>query len=155
MDSNPIITRMRRAIAHRVRRLPAAAARGLVVAALACACFPAYAQTCTFSSTGTALTFPTLDPSAAATATATMDVVVRCIPASITPTWAFSGANGSAPLRMRHATQNAFIPYTIDATRLGGGANEQWRITGTVLGANYANATVGSYSDILTATVTP
>ncbi len=56
---------------------------------------------------------------------------------------------------MRHATQNAFIPYTIDATRLGGGANEQWRITGTVLGANYANATVGSYSDILTATVTP
>lgn len=146
---------MRRDIAPRARRSPSVTARRLLWAALACASLPAHAQTCTFSSTGTALTFPTLDPSATATATANMNVVVRCIPASITASWTFTGAHGSAPLRMKHATQSAYIPYTIESVRLGGGANEQWRITGTVVGANYANALVGSYSDILTATVTP
>jgi hypothetical protein len=114
------------------------------------------AQTCTFRTAGSPITFPSLDPSAAATVTASMNIVVRCVPASLSPTWGFSGANGSAPLRLKHATQNVFIPYTISTTFVSSsGANETWRITGTLLGANYVNARVGAYSDILTATVTP
>lgn len=115
-----------------------------------------HAQNCTFRTAGSPISFPSLDPSAPSTVTASMNVGVRCLPASLSPTWGFSGANGSAPLRMKHATQNAYIPYTITATFVSGsGANETWRITGTLLGANYVNARVGAYSDILTATVTP
>lgn len=119
-------------------------------------CTGVLAQNCRFTSVGSALNFPTLNPAAATTATANMNVVVRCTPAAVSPTWAFSGANGSAPLQMKHVTLNFFIPYTISATFLSSmGANETWRLTGTVLGANYQNARVGAYSDILTATVTP
>jgi hypothetical protein len=57
---------------------------------------------------------------------------------------------------MKHATQNAFIPYTVaTAVVSGGGSTKTWRVTGTVLGANYQNALVGPYSDILSATITP
>ncbi len=129
--------------------------RWFVVAALSIGgtCF---AQNCTFFTTGSTLTFPTLDPSVASTATAVATVLVRCTPAAVSPTWSFAGANGSAPLRMKHATTANYIPYTIVPTFLGSlGATESWRLTGTVLGANYQDARVGNYSDILTATVFP
>jgi hypothetical protein len=86
-----------------------------------------------------------------ATLTAFMDIRVRCIPASLAMTWGFSGANGSAPLRMKHGSQDAYIPYTVSTTSLGSGSTRTWRMTGTVLAANYQNALVGSYSDILSA----
>jgi len=129
--------------------------RPLLITALLAVGSAAWGQSCTFTSAGSAINFPTLDPSVSATLTAFMDIQVRCIPASITTTWGFSGANGSAPLRMKHASQNAYIPYTIATTSLGGGSTRTWRITGTVLAANYQNALVGSYSDILSATVLP
>jgi hypothetical protein len=56
---------------------------------------------------------------------------------------------------MKHTTQNAYIPYTVAATTSGSGSTRTWRITGTVLAANYQNALVGPYSDILSATVLP
>ena len=85
-----------------------------------------------------------------------MDVQVKCTNATITPTWSFAGVNGSAPLRMKHATQNAFIPYTASVAYFSGtGSTKTWRVTGTVLAANYQNALVGSYTDILSATVLP
>ena len=56
---------------------------------------------------------------------------------------------------MKHSAQNFYIPYTITTTFIGGNVNETWRISGTILGVNYQNAMVGSYTDILTATVTP
>ena len=132
------------------------ALRPLLIAACLFAWSAAHGQTCTFRSAGSAINFPPLDPSVSATLTAFMDIQVRCLPAGGSPTWGFSGANGSAPLRMKHSTQNAFIPYTVATTNLGGGGTTKtWRITGTVLAANYQNARVGSYSDILTATVLP
>ena len=129
--------------------------RPLLIAALLAVGSTAWAQSCTFVSAGNAINFPALDPSVSATLTAFMDIQVRCIPASTSTTWGFSGANGSAPLRMKHASQNAYIPYTIATTSLGGGSTRTWRITGTVFAANYQNALVGSYSDILSATVLP
>jgi len=129
--------------------------RALLAAALLVAWSAAQAQNCSFVSTGSAINFPPLDPSVSATLTAFMDIDVRCIPASVSVTWTFSGANGNAPLRMKHATQNAYVPYTVAATTSGGGSTRTWRITGTVLAANYENGLVGSYSDILSATVLP
>jgi hypothetical protein len=71
-------------------------------------------------------------------------------------TWQFSGTNGSAPLRMKHVTQNAFIPYTVAPTFINRtGMNQNWRITATVLGTDYQNGYVGKYSDLLTVTILP
>ena len=129
--------------------------RPLLMGALLAASVAAHGQNCTFRTVGSALNFPSLDPSAAGTVTAFMDVNVKCVPAILSPTWSFSGANGSAPLQMKHSAQNVYIPYTITTTFIGGNVNETWRISGTILGVNYQNAWVGSYTDILTATVTP
>jgi hypothetical protein len=132
------------------------ALRPLLLAALLGVGSGAHGQSCSFTSTGSAINFPPLDPSVAATLTAFMDIQMKCTNATIVPTWTFSGANGSAPLRMKHATQNVFIPYTVaTAVVSGGGSTKTWRVTGTVLGANYQNALVGPYSDILSATITP
>jgi hypothetical protein len=129
--------------------------RSLLFAALLAVCTSAHGD-CSFASAGTAINFPPLDPSVSATLTAFMDIQVKCTPASVVPTWGFSGANGDTPLRMKHATQNAYVPYTVAVTSLGGGGSTKtWRITGTVLAANYQNALVGSYTDILSATVLP
>jgi hypothetical protein len=129
--------------------------RPLLAAALLVAWSAAHGQSCTFRSTGSPINFPALDPSVSATLTAFMDIQVRCNPGNVSSTWQFSGVNGSAPLRMKHTTQNAYIPYTVAATTSGSGSTRTWRITGTVLAANYQNALVGPYSDILSATVLP
>jgi hypothetical protein len=71
--------------------------------------------------------------------------------------WSFAGAHGSAPLRMKHATRNAFIPYSASASpiNLPNPSNQFWRVTATVLGSAYENAPGGSYSDLLTITINP
>lgn len=128
----------------------------LLLAGLLGACPRAHAQACFFSSSPAGLGFGTLDPSSAVTRTAFTDVRVLCIPLSFTPAWQFAGANGNAPLRMKHATQSAFVPYTVASSFTGmSGLSQNWRLTATVLGPNYQNALVGSYSDLLTVTVTP
>jgi spore coat protein U-like protein len=116
----------------------------------------AWAQSCSFNGSAGSIGFGSLDPSVATTRTAFTDVKVKCTPAALSPTWQFSGQYGSAPLRMKHSTQNAFIPYSVTPTFINNtGVNENWRITATVLGTDYQNAFVGNYSDVLTATVTP
>lgn len=129
--------------------------RALLAAALLVAGPAAQGQSCTFVSAGSAISFPPLDPSVAATLTAFMDIQVRCIPASVAVTWGLSGANGSTPLRMKHGSQDAYIPYAVSTISLDSGSTRTWRMTGTVLAANYQNAPVGSYSDILRATILP
>jgi spore coat protein U-like protein len=136
----------------RDRRWQPAAAAAL---ALALAAGGARAE-CTFRSTAGAINFPPIDQSAPVTVTAFTQVLVRCTPAGLSPTWSFAGANGSAPLRMKHATLAQFLPYTMTPTLIGiSGANETWRLTATVLGPNYQNLPIGSYSDVLVATITP
>jgi len=138
------------------RLLPRLTLTPLLFAALLAVGTNAQADSCAFASAGTAINFPPLDPSVSATLTAFMDIQVKCSSANNVPTWGFSGANGDTPLRMKHATQNAYIPYTVAANLVGGtGSTKTWRVTGQVLGANYQNALIGPYSDILTATVLP
>lgn len=110
---------------------------------------------CTFRNTPGAITFTAFDPSVASTQTASTTVRVNCT-AGGSPTWSFTGLNGSAPLRMKHASLSVYIPYSVSATYVSGAANNQlFNITATVLGTNYQNANVGSYSDLLTLTITP
>lgn len=117
----------------------------------------AWGQSCTFNGSVSSIGFGSLDPSVANTRTAFTDVKVKCNPASgTTPTWQFTGQNGNAPLRMKHVSQSAFIPYSVSPSFQGStGVNQNWRITATVLGTDYENAVAGNYSDTLTATITP
>jgi hypothetical protein len=143
-----------RRLSSRTWRLPGRTAVAGMLLALAGV---AAAQNCTFRNPipGGILFSPALDPSAASTRMATTDVRVQCT-GNAALAWSFTGANGSAPLRMKHSSQNAFIPYTVAAGFAGGPVgNQQWRLTATVLGMDYQNALVGSYSDLLTATVLP
>ena len=126
----------------------------LLFALLFGAAFSACAA-CTFKTTPGAITFSTFDPSVASIQTASTSATVQCSGGQ-SPTWSFSGANGNAPLQMKHASQSVFIPYSVAATFVSGGTgNQLWNITATVLGSNYQNAQVGSYSDLLTLTITP
>jgi spore coat protein U-like protein len=110
---------------------------------------------CTFRTLPGGITFTTLDPSLASTQTASTTARVRCS-AGQSPAWTLTGANGSAPLQMKHATASVYIPYSISTAFVSGASNNQlWNITATVLGSDYQNAQVGSYSDLLTLTITP
>jgi len=123
----------------------------LVLLAAACS---AGAQVCNFRSPPGTMNFAPFDPSVATTQTVVTTVVVRCT-ASGSPAWQFSGTNGNAPLRMKHGASD-FIPYTVTATFVSpGGGNQNWTLTATVLGQDYQNAPVGSYSDLLTVTIIP
>jgi spore coat protein U-like protein len=128
----------------------------ILVAALLVAGGGAWAQSCTFRNPRPGgIVFGSLDPSIANTRTATSNFRVQCT-ASASPSWTFSGSNGSAPLRMKHATQNAYIPYSAAASGGGGPpGNQQWTVTATIVGTDYQNAPVGAYTDDLTATITP
>jgi len=56
---------------------------------------------------------------------------------------------------MKHGASD-FIPYAVTATFVSpGGGNQTWTLTATVLGQDYQNARVGSYSDLLTVTIIP
>jgi spore coat protein U-like protein len=136
-----------------VRRL----LRILSIAALLIVPALAWGQSCTFNGSVSSIGFGSLDPSIGNTRTAFTDVKVKCNPASgTTPTWQFSGQNGNAPLRMKHASQSAFIPYSVSVSFQGStGVNQNWRITATVLGTDYQNALVGNYSDLLHVTINP
>jgi hypothetical protein len=117
-----------------------------------------HAQTCTFNSLPGGITFTTFDPSLPSTQTAFTTVTIKCVSASgsPTPTWTFTGLYGSAPLRMKHVTQASYIPYTVTPTRISSqGANQDWRLTASVLGADYVNAYAGAYSDTVIVGITP
>lgn len=133
------------------------ARHALLASALLATSQAVVAQACNFRNPvpGNILFSPALDPSVANTRTAMGAMRVQCS-ADVTPTWTFSGSNGTASLRLKHSSLEAFIPYTVSATRQGGPSNnQQWTVTATILGPNYANAPVGAYADALTATILP
>jgi hypothetical protein len=115
------------------------------------------AQSCTFRTPLPSLIqFGTLDPSLASDVNASTSASVQCTAGARSPDWTFAGSHGNAPLRLKHATQDAYIPYAVTASYVTGGVgNQQWNITATILGANYQNARVGAYSDLLIMQISP
>jgi len=127
---------------------------GLLCVLLFGAAFGAGAA-CTFRTNPGGINFTPFDPSIANTKTASTSAQVNCSGGG-SPTWQFTGAHGNSPLQMKHTTQSAFVPYSMAATYVSGGATRQnWSLTATVLGQDYQNALVGSYTDVLTVTIFP
>jgi len=126
------------------------------LAQLMCIAGAAQAQNCTFNGSAAGISFAPFDPSIATPQSAFTDLKVKCTPSGFTPTWVFTGANGSAPYQMKHTVQNSYIPYSLSVAFINNtGVNQNWRLTANVLGQDYVDAFAGSYSDILTATVLP
>jgi spore coat protein U-like protein len=115
--------------------------------------------TCKFL-TGGAVTY-TLDPSVGTLATGSVtQPTFWCTKGTSYSIADDNGANKSGTTyRMKHATLGEYVPYTFTYTKTGSGGGKTSTITmniaSTVLGTDYINASSGSYSDIVTLTITP
>ena len=122
-----------------------------------------YAATCSFVSLPGTLSFGNLDPGVGTNVIRTTTLTISCngpdpIPFSITDDDGLyeTGVNAG---RMRNtAVPTEFLPYSIAYAGSGSVLKKtdlNIVITGTVLGMVYQDAYVGSYSDMITFTVSP
>lgn len=114
--------------------------------------------------TSVALAFGNIDPSSATAATASAGLVIRCAGSAAIATYALTlgnGLHGTGPgaLRMKHATLNVFLPYSVTLTPASGSVaknvNLAIAVNGTVTPANFQDATIGAYADTLVITLNP
>lgn len=117
---------------------------------------------CQFSagSTTGSVVFPLLDPVTAPNVTSAIQLNVRCSPASqfAIAQWTWTSANGGTSTGRLAGGTPAYvpgIPYSVGIAVAGSGANRTLTLTLQIPGANYTNASAGSYSDVLTLMVTP
>jgi spore coat protein U-like protein len=130
--------------------------------------------TCKFLS-GATLNFGSLDPSVGTNKDATTSLTFWCTKGATYTIIDNNGANKSGTTqRMKHATLTEYIPYTFcynstgpaptpcttdTASDTGTGRGRRSPITlnisGTVVGTDYVDASVGSYSDTVTMTINP
>ena len=120
---------------------------------------------CKFQGSSTAtLAFGNVDPSSATAATASAGLVIRCVGSAALATYALSindGLHGSGPgaRRMKHASLNVFLPYSVSVTPASGtvakNVNVAIAVNGTVTPTNFQNANIGSYGDTLVITLNP
>lgn len=112
------------------------------------------------------LAFGDLDPADSANATAivsSVEFVCRgsspIATFSITQNGGLHSTGGPAGNRMKHATADEFLPYTLALSPAAGSVPRNQfftlTITGTVLLANYRAALIGDYSDTVVLTINP
>lgn len=121
---------------------------------------------CRFRAPGTAtLNFGTLDAGNPVDVTVTATMEIRCGGPAPTATYLITDDDGlyesglGAP-QMRHAsTFTAFLPYAFSyapaTATIPRNVNTPITLTGTVTGASYQTALVGSYADTVTLTINP
>lgn len=118
---------------------------------------------CRFRS-NSALNFGNLDPANPVDRTVTTSITFRCRGRDRDVTFFISDDDGLYETgpdanRMKHATLNEYLPYSFTLNPTSGTiprrTDQTLNITGTVLGADYQNASMGSYSDIVTITIVP
>ena len=145
-------------------RFPAAirtaAGAGIVAAALGCITGTAFACEFRAGSTTGSVTFPVLDPVTAPNVTTTIQLEVRCTPPGDfdIAQWTWTSANGGASTGRLAGGTPSYAPginYSVGITVAGGGSNRTLTFTLQIPGPNYANASPGSYSDVITLMVTP
>jgi hypothetical protein len=134
---------------------------GILAVALSCATGDAFAA-CQFQagSTTGSVAFPPLDPVTAPNVTASIQLNVRCTPAGdfAIAQWTWTSANGGASVGRMAGGTPPYAPgivYSVGISVGGGGANRTLTLTLQIAGPNYANASAGAYSDVLTLMVTP
>ena len=135
--------------------------RHLLAATLFCASGVASAA-CEFSagSTTGSIAFPPLDPVTAPNVTSSLQLNVRCTPASqfSIAQWTWTSANGGASIGRMAGGTPPYLPgilYSVGISVASQGANGTLTLTLQIAGPDYANASAGSYSDVLTLRVTP
>ena len=149
----------------RVRKIRSALRAGIgacaFVAALGYPGDNAFAA-CEFSagSTTGSVVFPPLDPVVAPNVTATTQLNVRCTPASqfAIAQWTWTSANGGASIGRMAGGTPPYAPgivYSVGISVVSQGSNGTLTLTLQIAGPNYANASAGSYSDVLTLRVMP
>ena len=114
----------------------------------------------TAGSTSGSIAFPLLDPVTAQNVTAAVQLNVRCTPASdfAVAQWTWTSANGGVSTgRLAGGTPPYAlgIDYAVGIAVVNQGSNGTLTLTLQIAGANYVNASAGSYSDVLTLRVTP
>jgi hypothetical protein len=114
----------------------------------------------TAGSTTGSVGFPLLDPVTAQNVTAALQLNVRCTPASdfAIAQWTWTSANGGVSTgRLAGGTPpyGPGIDYAVGIAVVNQGSNGTLTLTLQIAGANYVNASAGSYSDVLTLRVTP
>ena len=116
--------------------------------------------TCKFTAGGS-IPFGNLDPSVGSDQTPTVtQPTFWCTKGAIYTITDDNGLNESGSThRMVHASLAEYIPYSFTYTAGGTGAGPAnvitMNIASTVLGADYVNASAGSYTDTVTLTIAP
>lgn len=115
-------------------------------------------------STTVALAFGNIDPSSNTSALASASLTIRCTGSPATATFSLShdsGLHAATPgsKRMKHATLNEFLPYTLSLTPSSGtvakGVDLAIAVGGSVAPAAFQNAAAGNYADTVVVTLTP
>ena len=134
---------------------------GICAAALACASGVVSAA-CEFraGSTTGSIVFGVLDPVTAPNVTSAIQLDVRCTPASefAIAQWTWVSANGGSSIGRMAGGTPPYAPgidYSVSIAVAGSGSNRTLTLTLQIAGPNYTNVSAGSYSDVLTLSVTP
>lgn len=118
---------------------------------------------CKFRSPGSAtLAFGNIDPSSSVNATASATLIISCGGASPTVSYVLSRDSGlyaAGINRMKHATLNEYLSYTLVLTPESGmvakNVDQTINLTGTITPANFQDANVGAYADTVVITLLP
>lgn len=111
-----------------------------------------------------ALAFGNIDPASVSAATASTGLVIRCAGSAGMASYALTldgGLYGTGPgaLRMKHASLNVFLPYSVSVTPSSGSVAKNVdldiTVSGSVAAADFQNATMGGYADTLVITLNP
>lgn len=122
-------------------------------------------NSCKFKAPASAtLAFGNIDPSSNVNASAVATLTFRCGGASSTVSYALnqdSGlyASGVNLNRMKHATLNVYLPYTLALSPSSGivpkNTDQTINLTSTVTPASFQDATMGAYADTVVITLSP
>ena len=122
---------------------------------------------CLFQARGLSMSFGVLDPSSGANVTVPVSAATLnankmgdCAPGQSMSVSGDNGLNFSGSRRLKRAGSADYIPYALSGlpTGVSGPGNGNYvnfTFNGTVLGADYANAPEGAYSDTVIISVTP
>ncbi|MGV8942620.1 spore coat protein U domain-containing protein [Thermomonas sp.] len=110
------------------------------------------------------LAFGNIDPASATAATASTGLVIRCAGSAGLASYALTlddGLYGTGPgaLRMKHASLNAFLPYSVSLNPASGNVAKNVdldiTVSGSVTPTDFQDAMIGVYADTLVITLNP